>query len=43
MVAVPSGYRSAAVRAMVAVLGEVGEQWVSERVGGRERVAATVG
>jgi DNA-binding transcriptional LysR family regulator len=31
MVAVPSGYRSPAVQAMLAVLHEVGEQWVAGR------------
>jgi DNA-binding transcriptional LysR family regulator len=31
MVAMPAGYRSPAVAAMVSILAEVGEQWVAER------------
>jgi hypothetical protein len=31
MVAVPAGYRSPSVAAMLAILHEVGEQWVEDR------------
>lgn len=40
MVAVPAGYRSPAVQAMVAVLHEIGEQWTAGRVRPAAAIAA---